>query len=140
MYAWYFPKDQNVDGPANGGHRHDWEHIVVWLSSQDSSARVIGISYSGHGGYTKHSRAAGNIAFDGNRPKVGYSNYGGMNHSLRSERNGSGGGQNMVNWSRLTSAARNALQNTNFGRATCPIKDGYFEDRIDESWDSTYNN
>jgi hypothetical protein len=28
MYAWYFPKDQIVSG-LNGGHRHDWESVVI---------------------------------------------------------------------------------------------------------------
>lgn len=31
MYSWYMPKDQNVNGPVNGGHRHEWESVVIWV-------------------------------------------------------------------------------------------------------------
>ena len=34
MYAFYFPKDQIADGPANGGHRHDWENVVIWIDNR----------------------------------------------------------------------------------------------------------
>jgi hypothetical protein len=34
MYAWYFPKDQIVDGGGNAGHRHDWENVVVWIDDR----------------------------------------------------------------------------------------------------------
>jgi hypothetical protein len=37
MYAWYFPKDQISSGGLNGGHRHDWESIVIWIDNRKSS-------------------------------------------------------------------------------------------------------
>ena len=33
MYAGYFEKDQATLGPAAIGHRHDWEHIIVWVQN-----------------------------------------------------------------------------------------------------------
>lgn len=33
MYAWYFPKDQIASG-LNGGHRHDWESVVIWIDNR----------------------------------------------------------------------------------------------------------
>lgn len=35
MYAWYFPKDQISAGGANGGHRHDWENVVLWIDNRE---------------------------------------------------------------------------------------------------------
>lgn len=34
MYSWYMPKDQNVNGPVNGGHRHEWESVVIWVNGR----------------------------------------------------------------------------------------------------------
>lgn len=34
MYAFYMPKDQISDGGANGGHRHDWENVVIWIDNR----------------------------------------------------------------------------------------------------------
>ena len=39
MYGLYFEKDQAVAGSGLGGHRHDWEHVVVWV--QDNEARYV---------------------------------------------------------------------------------------------------
>ena len=52
MYSWYMPKDE----PSTGlGHRHDWENIVVWLTSESTSATVRGVAISAHGDYNKVS-------------------------------------------------------------------------------------
>ncbi|KAE9106020.1 hypothetical protein PF010_g12585 [Phytophthora fragariae] len=32
MYSWYFPKDSPS---SRMGHRHDWEHVVVWINNPD---------------------------------------------------------------------------------------------------------
>ena len=45
MYDLYFEKDQAVAGSSLGGHRHDWEHVVVWV--QDDQAQYV--STSAHG-------------------------------------------------------------------------------------------
>ncbi len=35
MYGLYFEKDQAVLGSGLGGHRNDWEHVVVWVQNND---------------------------------------------------------------------------------------------------------
>ncbi|KAM0327566.1 hypothetical protein ACHAQA_005857 [Verticillium albo-atrum] len=138
MYAWYFPKDQNVDGPGNRGHRHDWEHVVVWLSGKSTSAKVLGVSYSGHGKYTKESkRGGGNRFANTSHVKVGYMNYGSLNHSLRPD-SGNGGSQPLINWSQLPTAAKKALQKDLFGKAIVPFQDKNINSNIDASWSSSY--
>jgi hypothetical protein len=52
MYSWYMPKDS----PSSGlGHRHDWENVVVWLSSASTTATLRGVAISAHGDYQKTS-------------------------------------------------------------------------------------
>ncbi|KAF4318865.1 hypothetical protein BBO99_00004172 [Phytophthora kernoviae] len=52
MYSWYFPKDS----PSTGlGHRHDWEHVVVWIDNPDvENPTILGVSPSAHSGYSKY--------------------------------------------------------------------------------------
>ncbi|KAF6803917.1 necrosis inducing protein [Colletotrichum musicola] len=119
MYSYYMPKDS----PSTGlGHRHDWENIVVWLSAASESATVLGVSVSGHGKYeTKKS----GISFTGTHPRVGYQSIVVINHQMvfTSEQ---GGMQPLVAWESLTPAARTALENTDFGSANVPMKEGNF--------------
>lgn len=46
-YEYYFEKDQAVAGSFLGGHKHDWENIVVFSKDDD----VVRIAPSCHGGY-----------------------------------------------------------------------------------------
>ncbi|KAF9734804.1 hypothetical protein PMIN03_002418 [Paraphaeosphaeria minitans] len=130
MYAWYFPKDQNVDGPANLGHRHDWENVVVWLSGKTSGARVTGVSYSAHGKYRRYK--------GGSTPKVRYSNIGdGSTHSLwKTDRKG--GRQPLVDRGQLSGKARGALEKADFGRANAPFIDCRFKSELDKAWSSDF--
>jgi Necrosis inducing protein (NPP1) len=118
MYSWYFPKDGNVFS----GHRHDWENIVVWLSSCSSTATIKAISYSAHGGYSTVKQ--GSLDLDGGtHPKVKYYQNGVYNFSLAPNRD-AGGMHPLIAWGRLSVAARDSLQNANFGKANVPFKDG----------------
>lgn len=127
MYAWYFPKDQNVSGPGNLGHRHDWEDIVVWLNTCATYGRISQISYSHHGEYQKVAyNQPGGLALYGTHPKVNYGRHGGlMDHDV-SPTGEVGGQQPGVAWTTLSQAARNALNYYNFGNAVVPFKDSEF--------------
>lgn len=81
MYEYYFEKDQNVCGSfaqidGKGGHRHDWENIVVFVHN-DEFRRV---AVSAHGGYLASSAP---LLQDGTRAKVVYHKDGGKNHCFR---------------------------------------------------------
>lgn len=130
MYSWYFPKDQNVDGPANKGHRNDWENVVVWLSSCSDNARINAVSYSGHGKYDTYT----NPALDGKHPLVAYQrNPFPMNHSL-TKTNYRGGYQPAISWVGLTPAARQTLNTYDFGRARVPFNEGSFWSNIQKAY------
>lgn len=129
MYSWYFPKDMPVDG--TGGHRHDWEQIVVWLSSQSLDARVTGVSFSSHSGWNKYT--ANNVDFDDDHPKVEYSRMIFQNHGL-DKTIFKGGQQPLINWPQMTVKAREALTNTNFGKASVKFLDENHIDYLNDSW------
>ena len=50
MYAYYAEMDATVASIATtgriGGHRHDWEHVIVWTLNDEMSF----VSWSAHGG------------------------------------------------------------------------------------------
>ncbi|MGO6819650.1 NPP1 family protein [Rhizobium brockwellii] len=112
MYAWYFPKEQNVDGAGNLGHRHGWQNIIVWTEAFDIEARLISISYSSHGYYTREK----NPHMHGTHPLVGYQrNPFPLNPSVVDTKI-RGGLQPAVSWSDLTPAARQTLDTFDFGK------------------------
>lgn len=130
MYAWYFPKDQNVDGPGNGGHRHDWENVVVWLSSCDEDARVNAVSYSDHRVYIKTTAPQ----MEGTHPLVAYlQNPFPLDHSLAGTST-RGGMQPAVSWEGLTEAARYTLNSYDFGKANVSLNDANFANNLAKAY------
>ncbi|KAI9167940.1 Multifunctional cytochrome P450 monooxygenase af510 [Paramyrothecium foliicola] len=126
MYAWYTPKDMNVDGGGSVGHRHDWEFCIVWLDKKSTSAKVQAVSVSQHGDVITYDRPE--TSFDGTRPLIGYLRTGGTHHVDVTEEKG--GEQPLLAWQSMSKEARDALENHDFGSANVP-----FIDR-----DNTYDN
>ncbi|KAF2748289.1 NPP1-domain-containing protein [Sporormia fimetaria CBS 119925] len=125
MYAWYMPKDS----PSAGlGHRHDWENVVVWLSSASETATVRGVAISAHGKYQKTSGH-----FSGTRPRIGYISIWPVNHQLIDTVE-QGGEQPLIAWDSLTPAARSAIETTNFGSATPSFRDNNFQSYLERSF------
>ncbi|RMZ68577.1 necrosis inducing [Pyrenophora seminiperda CCB06] len=119
MYSWYMPKDS----PATGlGHRHDWENIVVWLSSASTTATLRGVAISAHGKYQKDTSPS----LSGTRPEIGYISYFPLDHQLIATST-LGGQQPVIAWDSMTPAARAAIENTDFGDATPSFRDGNFQ-------------
>lgn len=117
------------DSPSTGfGHRHDWEGVVVWTDNPNTSSnpQVLGVSTSGHG---KWDTITSNLPLDGIRPKIRYYSVWPVNHQLGTT-DTKGGEQPLVAWESLTDAARDALQNTDFGNANVPFRDPNFMDNL----------
>ncbi|KAK1999966.1 necrosis inducing protein [Colletotrichum falcatum] len=124
MYSYYMPKDSPVSGM---GHRHDWENTVVWLSDASDSATVVGVAVSAHGNYDKKTSG---VDFTGvTHPRIGYRSIWPLNHQMIFTST-TGGQQPLIAWESLTDAARTALQNTDFGSANVPMKDGSFTNNL----------
>lgn len=126
MYSWYMPKDEPSDGL---GHRHDWENIVLWLSDDTLSGTVEGIAVSQHGSYVTTTSPD----FDGTNPTVGYISYWPLDHCLI-ETTTVGGMQPLIAWESLTTAAQEALDDTDFGDAIVAFKDSDFTSYLEEAY------
>ncbi|MDX0511482.1 necrosis-inducing protein [Sinorhizobium medicae] len=121
MYAWYLPKEQNVDGPGNMGHRSGWQNIVVWTDACKSQSHVIAVSYSSHDHYIRDT----DPYMRGTHPKVAYQrNPFPLNPSLSGTRT-IGGTQPAISWEAMTQAARDALNEYKFGKGV-PFNDDNF--------------
>ncbi|EGP82712.1 unnamed protein product [Zymoseptoria tritici ST99CH_3D1] len=128
IYSWYMPKDSPADGL---GHRHDWEGIVVWLSDATASATLLGVAASAHGNYDTQKPPLLHTS-GGTHPLIRYFSVFPLNHqsgftSVKGQE------QPLIAWEELTDAARQALENTDFGSATVPFKDATFENNLDEA-------
>ncbi|RLN49048.1 hypothetical protein BBJ29_006215 [Phytophthora kernoviae] len=130
MYSWYFAKDS----PSTGlGHRHDWEHVIVWIDNPEGeNSKILAASPSAHSGYSKYV-SPGAVTIDGSAIKVNYESHWPVNHALDLTSTG-GESQPLIMWDQLTDAARNALNTVNFGAANVPMNDGNFLAKLEKAW------
>ncbi|CAG8984206.1 hypothetical protein HYALB_00004189 [Hymenoscyphus albidus] len=122
VYAWYFPKDQIALGP--GGHRNDWEGVVVWADKDAADAKILAVCPSRHGGW--HCDTS-NLKLNGDRPKLNYRPDG--THAIFTS-DDNGGSHPLIEWSKLPAAASSALEQANFGAAVVPLKDSTFSGNL----------
>lgn len=125
MYSWYWPKDEPTQGI---GHRHDWESIVVWLSSQSTSAAFLGLAVSAHGGYATSTTPS----LSGTSPLVQYISYFPLDHQLDFTST-KGGQQPLIAWESMPAVAQQALANTDWGDANVPFIDTNFQSNLAEA-------
>ncbi|KAH8785125.1 putative NPP1 domain protein [Diaporthe sp. PMI_573] len=125
MYSWYMPKDSPSDGL---GHRHEWEGVVVWLKSATSTAasNVAAVCPSAHGEW---NCATSGYTLSGTRPLIEYKSTWPVNHQMGLT-TAVGGSQPLIAWESLPTAARNALETTDFVAATVPFKDSTFTNNL----------
>lgn len=76
-YEYYFEKDQAVGGSFLGGHKHDWENVVVFAKGDT----VVRVAPSCHGGYDNAVSDA--PLRDATHPMVVYHKDGGATHCFR---------------------------------------------------------
>lgn len=129
MYSWYFPKDQPFDNVSTGAHRHDWEAIVVWITDPSrGTAAILGGGASGHGEFKK---IVGPLP-GGNTPQAEYFSKVPTNHELQFT-NTVGLTHEVLDWDAMPQPMRRALQDTDFGAANVPFKDGNFVANLDKA-------
>ncbi|MEU6841569.1 NPP1 family protein [Streptomyces sp. NPDC046716] len=133
MYGLYFEKDQAVPGSGLGGHRHDWEHVVVWV--KDGTAQYV--ATSAHGDFVVHTRDQ--IRWDGTHPKIVYHKDGIGTHCFRAATVGDEPPENhrgtwqyptLVGWNGYPPGLRDALSAHDFGSATFGLKDASFASHL----------
>jgi hypothetical protein len=127
-YALYFEKDQVVNG-IESGHRHDWEHVVVWV--ENGTARHV--STSAHGRFV--ISAAGAVRWDGTHPKIVYHKDGGGSHAFRLAGTADDPPENhyrtwryppLVGWNGYPAGIRAVLGAAAFGSAVFDLTDARF--------------
>lgn len=108
-----------------GGHRHDWEGVIVWLRSGTSTTadNILAVCPSAHGDW--FCAKPGGFSLSGTKPRIEYAARFPTNHALY-QTSTVGGTQPLVAWESLPSAAVNALQSTDFVSANVPFKDATF--------------
>ncbi|WP_113699883.1 NPP1 family protein [Nonomuraea lactucae] len=138
MYDLYFEKDvmnaPSIDDnqlplPETKGHRHDWEHIVVWVNEGLNPGRASYVSVSAHGGYSTYPFE--DVAFEGTHPKIVYHKDGILTHAFRlasaseEPENHKGTWQypGLVGWNHYPSGIRDKLTEADWGSASIGIKD-----------------
>ena len=132
LYDLYFEKDQAVPGADAFGHRHDIEHIVVWVNND----RAEYVSTSQHGDYTTDKRDK--VSWDGTHPRIVYHKDGPSTHCFRlagadeQPENHYGTWQYpaLVGWDNFGDGIRDKLVSADFGKASLAIKDGAFADNL----------
>ncbi|MGP4113635.1 NPP1 family protein [Streptomyces sp. 4N509B] len=133
MYALYFEKDQALPGISLGGHRHDWEHVVVWV--RDGRAEYV--ATSAHGEFDIHHRDA--IRWDGTHPKIVYHKDGIGTHAFRAATANDEPPENhahvwqfptLVGWDGYPAGVREVLSQHDFGSATFGLKDASFASHL----------
>ncbi|MEV6866000.1 NPP1 family protein [Streptosporangium subroseum] len=143
MYGLYFQKDQSSPG---AGHRHDLEHMVVWVKDD----KVEYVSVSQHSGY--ETVAAEYVNFDdrggttaATHPKVVYHKDGPSTHCFRfaeedeDPENHQDTWQypDLVSWNGYPTSPldiRRILTEADFGSASLAIKDSSFATNLERAY------
>ncbi|MFI6427826.1 NPP1 family protein [Promicromonospora sp. NPDC050880] len=141
MYASYFEKDQAAHGGGASGHRHDWEHVVVWVKHTcgpqgcTTNPRVEYVSVTHHNSSLTWPRSE--VLFLGEHPKIVYHKDGVSTHVFRRANSNDDPPENhyrtwrqppIIDWNHWPSTwLRDRLVNADFGSAAIKIKDWEFE-------------
>lgn len=133
LYGLYFEKDQAIPGISLGGHRHDWEHVAVWVQN----GQVQYVSTSNHGSFTVH--AASSVRFEGTHAKIVYHKDGASTHCFRLAGSGDEPPENhrgtwqyppLVGWNGYPAGLRDKLSAYDFGSANFGLKDASFTSHL----------
>jgi hypothetical protein len=135
LYDLYFEKDQAVPGWDPFGHRHDLEHVVIWVSGDQ--ARYVSVSR--HGDYDTYPAAE--AGWEGTHAKVIYHKDGATTHCFRlagkdeQPENHYGTWQypDLVGWDNFPPGIRDTLTSADFGSASLGIKDSAFANNLTEA-------
>lgn len=136
IYEYYFEKDVAVPYFADPGHRHDWEHIAVWV--KDDKAEYVGVSQ--HGEY--EIKAASEISWDGEHAKVVYHKDGVGTHCFRFAVDNDDPVENhfgewfrgdLVSYNGFPDGIRDILEAVDWGGPNFALKDDSFPGNIESS-------
>ena len=125
LYGFYFEKDQVVAGFDPFGHRHDWEHVIVWVNDAETPRVPAYVSVSAHGRY--ETRPISQVRMQDSHPKIVYHKDGPLTHTFRfaaphdeppENHKGTWQYPDLVSWEGYPSGVRDILSRANFGTAS----------------------
>jgi hypothetical protein len=121
----YMPKDEPSDGL---GHRHDWEGVIVWLTSSTATtaANIVAVCPSAHGDW---DCSTDGYTLSGTAPLIKYESIWPLDHSCGLTTT-VGGQQPLIAWESLPTVAQTALDDTDFGSAIVPFIDAHFDTNL----------
>jgi Necrosis inducing protein (NPP1) len=137
LYDLYFEKDQATAPVDCCGHRHDLEHVVIWVNQAANNAEYVSVSC--HGDYSTYPRSS--VAWDGTHAKIVYHKDGLSTHCFRLASSGEapenhyGAWQypDLVSWDGFPPGLRDRLMGADFGSASFAIKDSAFAGNLAEA-------
>ena len=109
-----------------GGHRHDWENVIVWI---DADENVIGAAFSSHGDYSTTTAPL----MIGDSVVAAYKISWTTHSFFEADSTNSINQDNLVSFDNLSSALQSNLQENEWGNAVFPMKSSNFESYIEES-------
>ncbi|KAK4182831.1 secreted protein [Podospora australis] len=136
IYAYYFEKDFPNVCTAAIGHRHDWEHVVVWTKND----KAIYVATSAHGEY--YPRKASDVAWDGTHPKIVYHLEGQGTHAMRFASKSEKPENHKKTWFRGTLVSyygfpsvdlRNKMMRADWGKASIDLRDSRIEGALNKN-------
>jgi hypothetical protein len=135
LYDLYFEKDQAVPGWDCCGHRHDIEHVVIWV--QNDQAQYV--SVSAHGNYSTYPRSQ--VGWEGTHAKVIYHKDGLSTHCFRlasmtempENHYGTWQYPDLVSWDYFPAGIRDRLVSADYGSASLAIKDSAFGGNLEKA-------
>ncbi len=137
LYDYYFEKDVSIENVSNpGGHRHDWEHIAVWVRNDQAEY----VATSAHGGY--EIKPADEVRWDGTHPKIVYHKDAAETHAFRSATAGDEPPENhygewrhstLVSYNGFPSGLRDKLFDYDFDGPKIGITDAQFAGNLESA-------
>ncbi|KAK1935446.1 hypothetical protein P3T76_010671 [Phytophthora citrophthora] len=128
MYAWYFPRDRK----GVVGHRHAWEHVILWIKRSGATQKISAVSASVSDGKYFTVIPPTSAMVDGTSVKVQYKAKT-LSHYVNVT-TVAGDFQELVMWEDMPAAARAALNLNDFGSATVPFKTKTFLDNLEDAY------
>ncbi|WP_281628642.1 NPP1 family protein [Vibrio sp. St2] len=139
-YDTYYEKDQAIPGIGLGGHRHDWESVIIWTIDD---AVAYG-SVSCHGDLETKPREQ--LPMEGEHLKVVYHKDGILTHCIRFAKDNEVAENHygqfvtppVTSWYELSGdnlsneAMRNKLNSFDYGKASIKVKDSSFLTHINQ--------
>lgn len=153
MYAWYWPKNQIIAGGGNFGHKHEWEHVIIWtdtreyhhcltklLSKADSTLfaaaynlagpTVIGGVVSKFGEYKITRKPP---MRDNTHPQVQYFTNFPRNHELQFLES-PGTTYPMIDYELVSPEVKKAFDGYDWGKGHCPFNERNWEYNLQRAW------